>query len=262
MSAFGLTACTSPPNNSAPGDLPGVSSAQATRAASGGRFAVSHSFTLRLPSGDVEAIQQRDLTECAKLGCTVLNTRLDRSNEGRVNARSSLRIAPDGYAALVKVIAAPPARVIVHSESAEDKTAPRLDVEKRLEVKSALRDRLTDMLRDTGTNSVADLATIAKELAEVQGDIEAAVAQRDYLRTITDTVLVDINYNGLPTLIGGIDFSPIGHAIHGVSQTVVASVAALISFLAAIIPWLPLVALVVWIVRVGLRRWKARKSPA
>jgi hypothetical protein len=73
---------------------------------------------------------------------------------------------------------------------------------------------------------------------------------------------VDINYNGRPALVGGIDLAPIGYAVSGAGQTVVASVAALISFLAAAVPWLPLIALLVWAARSGLRRWKARKSQA
>jgi hypothetical protein len=40
-------------------------------------------------------------------------------------------------------------------------------------VKTALRDRLAAGLREPGTKSLADLANIEKELAQVQGDIEA-----------------------------------------------------------------------------------------
>ncbi len=71
-----------------------------------------------------------------------------------------------------------------------------LDIDKRLEVKTALRDRLSAMLKDPSAKSAADLAAIEKELAQAQGDIEAAIAQRDYLRTITHTVRVDIAYDG------------------------------------------------------------------
>jgi len=262
-SAVTLMGCGSTATDFLAGELAAVGADQAAQRAPGERrLAVTHAFTLRLPSSDVETIQQKHLAECARLGGTVLNTRLDRSNQGRINARSSVRLTPDAYVAFAKIIATPPARIVVHSESAEDKTAPMLDIDKRLEVKSTLRDRLTAMLHDPGTKSVADLAAIEKELAQVQGDIEAATAQRDYLRTITETVHVDVNYNGVPTLVGGMDLSPIRYAVTGAGQTVVASFAALISFLAAAVPWLPLIAVVFWGVRSGLRRLKARRSPA
>jgi hypothetical protein len=225
-------------------------------------MAVSHVFSLRVPSNQVEAIHQKHLAECRKLGCSVLNTQLDRSNEGRIGARSSVRIAPDAYQAFAAIIQAPPADVITHSESADDKTIPILDIQKRLEVKSTLRDRLTAMLRDPGAKSTADLAALEKELAQVQGDIESAIAQREYLRTITETVRVDISYSGRAAQVAGIDFSPVKQAVDGIGRTAVGSTAWLISFLAAVAPWLPLLALRVWGGRVGLRRWRTQKRQA
>jgi uncharacterized cupredoxin-like copper-binding protein len=145
------------------------------------KIAVTRGFTLRLPSNEVAAIQQRHLAECAKLGCTVLETRLDRLSEMRISARTSVRVAPNQYPAFAAVITAPPVDVTTQSERAEDMTVVVLDVDKRLEVKTALRDRLITMLKDQGSKSVADLAAIEKELAQTQGDIEVAIAQRDYL---------------------------------------------------------------------------------
>jgi len=226
------------------------------------RLAITHGFTLQLPGADVEGVQQRHLSQCAKLGCTVVSTLLDRSIEGRITARSQVRIAPDAFAAFADALAAPPAKIVTHSESADDKTAPMLDVEKRLEVKSALRDRLAAMLREPGTKSAADLATIEKELAQVQGDIEGIVAQRDYLRTITETVRVNISYEGFAAQVAGVDLSPISRAGNNIGGTLVQSVAALISFLASVVPWLPFVALFAWAARRGLRRWRARTAPA
>jgi hypothetical protein len=225
-------------------------------------IAVTRGFTLRLPSNEVAAVQERHLAECAKLGCTVLQTRLDRLNEKLTNARASVRIAPDRYPAFAAVIMAPPAEVTTQSEQAEDRTVAVLDVDKRLEVKTALRDRLTAMLRDPITKSAADLAAIEKELAQAQGDIEAAIAQRDFLRTITETVRVDITYEGRSVVIAGYDFSPIKRAADGIGQTLIASVASVIVFLAAAVPWLPLIVFVVWGVLRGFRRWRAKRALA
>jgi uncharacterized protein DUF4349 len=225
----------------------------------GQRLAISHRFTLRLPSREVEPLQQKHLAECARLRCTVLNTYVDRSSEGRITASSSVRIAPDAYGILAALIAAPPAEVISHSQTSEDKTIPLLDLEKRLDGKSALRDRLTALLSDPSAKTAAELVAIEKELAQVQGDIEAATAQRDYLRTITETVRVDITYRGQPSLIRGVDLTPITSALDGSGRTIVQSVAYLISFLVALVPWLPLIAFVVWLVRRLTRYWRARK---
>jgi len=223
-------------------------------------IAVTRGFTLRLPSAEVAAVQQKHLSECAKLGCSVLETRLDRLGEGVTGARTSVRIAPDRYPAFAAVVTAPPAEVTTQSERAEDRTVAVLDVDKRLEVKTALRDRLSAMLRDPASKSAADLAAIEKELAQAQGDIEAAIAQRDYLRTITETVRVDITYDGRPGVVGGYDLSPIKRAADGIGQTLITSLASLIITLTAAVPWLPLVVLLVWGIRRGVRRWRARTA--
>jgi Domain of unknown function (DUF4349) len=261
-SALALAACGEAQRSGQAPPAPGPQSpVQASQFSVLKRLAVSHAFSLRMPSIEVEAVQQRHLAECNKLGCTVLTTNLDRSIEGRVTARSTMRIAPAAYPAFAAVITAAPSELVSHTESTEDKTAEVLDVEKRLEVKVALRDRLSAMLKDSRATSLADLLAIEKELAQIQGDIEATTAQRDYLRTITETVRLDIVYHGQPAVVSGVDFSPISFAVSGASRTVVWSVAALISFLAALVPWLPLIALVWWAVRRSFRRWRAAKAP-
>jgi len=192
----------------------------------------------------------------------VLETRLDQLGDGRVNARASVRVAPERYPALAAVITAPPAEVTTQSERADDRTIAVLDVDKRLEVKTALRDRLTAMLNDPATKSVTDLIAIEKELVQAQGDIEAATTQRNYLRTITDTVQIDITYDGHQVVVAGYDFSPIKRAIDGIGGTFATSVASLITFVAAAAPWLPVIALLVWGARRGLRRWRTARSSA
>jgi hypothetical protein len=221
-------------------------------------IAVTRSFTLRLPGSEVAAVQERNLAECAKLECTVLETRLEQLVDGRVSARTSVRVAPERYPALAAAITARPAQVITQSERADDRTIAVLDVDKRLAVKTALRDRLTAMLNDPATKSVADLIAIEKELVQAQGDIEAATTLRNYLGTITDTVQVDVTYDGQQVVVAGYDFSPIKRAIDSIGGTFATSVASLITFVTTVVPWLPVIALLVWGARRGLRRWRTR----
>ena len=260
-SAIALVACAPALDVNAPASTTAqLTPSQSDQSNTNRHLAISYGFTLRLPSNEVEAVQQKHLVECRKLRCAVLNTRLDRSNEGRVTARSSLRLPPDSYAAFAAAITAPPIDVTSRSETAEDKSLPILDTERRLEVKIALRERLTAMLRDPGAKTTADIVAIEKELAQVQGDIETATAQRDYLRTTTETVRVDISYNGQAPLVGGVDFDPIVRAVSSIGQTLVGSVATLIWFLTLVVPWLPLVAFLVWIVRRSLVRRRAQNT--
>jgi hypothetical protein len=234
--------------------------AQAAPANTQAKLAVTHTFELSMPSDQVEAVQRRHLDECQRLGCTVLTTMLQHGAPGHVYASTSLRIGPQSFDALAKVLAAAPARIIRHAQTAEDKTIPLLDVEKRLEAKTALRDRLEAMLKDPATKTTADLLAIEKELALIQGDIESATAQRDYLRTITDTVKVDISYDGIVAEVGGLDLGPLKRATSEFGDTVLTSLAALIYIFAALLPWLPVIVLFGWAVRRGFRRWRAARA--
>jgi hypothetical protein len=257
-----LASCgPSSPNNFI-ADIPNPGLAQQDRGATADRrIAVTHRFSLRVPNAETEAIQQKHMAECTRLGCSILSTSVDRSNEGRINARATVRIKPESYDAFAALLASPPAQVTGHSQSGEDVTLPILDAEKRLEAKTVLRDRLTAMLRDQSAKTAADLVTIEKELAQVQGDIESIVAQRDSLRTRTDTMRIDISYAGAVGQYGSVDLTPIYQAARGINQTVVSSIAWLISSLAALVPWLPVIALFWWIARRVIRRWRVPKAP-
>lgn len=217
------------------------------------QIALAHSFGIELPSSAVQETQQKNISECLAAGCSVLSTRLDRLPDGAVRAAIAVRIAPDRYQAFVSSVTAPPVRLISHVETAEDKTIPLLDVEKRLDAQVALRDRLAQMLKQAGTG-VADLVAVEKQLADVQGTIESETAQRDYLRTITDTVRVDVTYDGLIQQAGPFDISPIRTALDGFGHTVIGSLGEMINWIAYALPWLPLVVLAGWMVRRTLRR--------
>jgi hypothetical protein len=170
-----------------------------------------------------------------------------------VEGSISVRIAPDKFQSFADSLTAPPARLISHAQSAEDKTTAVLDVEKRLAAQEALRDRLTQLLQQANGN-VGDLVSVEKQLAEVQGTVESETAQRDYLRTITDTVKVDVTYNGLIQQAGPFDVSPIRAALDSFMQTMIASVGEVITWIAYALPWLPLAALAGWALRVVFRR--------
>jgi hypothetical protein len=245
-----------------PPPILGFDAARAAPANAQTKLAVTHAYTLAMPSRDVEAVQRRDLDECARLGCTVLSTTLQYAYGDQVVARTSLRISPQGFDAFTKVLAAWPAHIVSHSQTADDKTLPLLDVEKRLAAKIALRDRLEAMLKDPATKTTADLLAIEKELSQIQSDIESATAQRDYLRTITDTVRVDIAYDGLVAEVAGLEFAPLKRALGDFGATVLNSLATLIYLTAALLPWLPVFVGFGWLVRRGLRRWRARRAQA
>ncbi len=240
--------------------MPGAA-AQGGHATADRYLAITHRLTLRVPSAEIEALQRKHMAECAKLGCSIVATSIDNSNEGRIHAHASVRIKPESFDAFAAVLAAPPAQITMRAQSSEDLAVPILDDERRLAAKTTLRDRLMAMLRDPSPKSAADLVAIEKELAQAQADVEAITAQRDSLRLRTDMVRVEITYLGAASVLGGADLTPIHQAVRAIGETAVASVAALITTTVAIVPWLPVIALIWWLARRGVRKWRSRKLP-
>jgi hypothetical protein len=219
--------------------------------------AINDRFMVTVPGEAIQEVYRKHLAECRRLGCEVLSTSLDQSVRGRVQASSSVRISPQAYPEFEAVLSAPPSEITTRTETAEDKTLPLLDVEKRLEAKTALRERLTAMLRQPGQASIADLAAVERQIADVQSDIEAATAQRDYLRTITETVRVDIDYFSAAAKTNRIDFSPIAEAFDNGLDTIIRSTAGVIFFVLGILPWSPVLFLAGLLIR---RLFRSRKT--
>ncbi|MBV8450887.1 MAG: DUF4349 domain-containing protein [Deltaproteobacteria bacterium] len=215
-----------------------------------------------MPNAEIEAVQEKNSAECVKLGCNILSSSINRSDRGSVNASMSIRIKPDAYDAFAAALAAPPARIRYHSQTADDLTAPVLDTEKRMAAKTALRERLTALLNDQSPKTAADLIAIERELSETQGEIENFTAQLENLHKQTDMVRVDITYVGTTVGYAGLDFVPLHDAVMDVGQTVIRSLTWLIYCLAAVGPWLPIIALVWWMIRRRRRQSLRSVTPA
>jgi hypothetical protein len=231
-----------------PGDGQGAGQGDVQR-----RIAYTNRFVLEMPSADVADAQQKTLSACLAAGCSVENTRLDRLPNGGMQGEISVRIAPDKLAALTATITAPPARLVSHAETADDKTIAVLDIEKRLAAQVALRERLNQLLA-RANGSVGDLVAAEKQLAEVQGTIESQTAQLAYLHTITDTVRVDVSYNGLLQQAGPFDLSPVREALDAFLATLIGSAGDMITWVAIVLPWLPL-----GLVGLLMLRWLVRR---
>ncbi|MEA1674169.1 DUF4349 domain-containing protein [Nitrospirillum sp. BR 11163] len=231
-----------------------VTGAQRGEPEQGKYLAVTQSYSLSLPASAVELVQNRHLETCAKLGCLVLDSSLDHGYANRITARTSIRIPPQGVAALVADLTAPPARVTSHSITTEDMTTTVLDTDKRLESKTALRDRLTALMHGPTHMTVSDLVAAERELANTQGEIESLTAQRDYLRRQTEMVRIDVDYNGEVAVAGDTDLTPISSAFKGFGRTMVRATASLIATIAGLLPWLPLILLAGWVLRHPLKR--------
>lgn len=203
----------------------------------------------------------RDL--CGTLKCELLSSSLLRETPQQPgNAMLEMRVAPADVDKLLNGLAGV-AKVVSQNTTSEDKTSEVIDVEARIKNRTEFRDSLRLMLRDTVTKrTMADLLAIQRTLSDTQAELDAIATQRKVLAQQTSKQHIQIQFTPARALVqGGRSYNPMMHALREAGSVLAESVGALITFLAAVLPWLLLVVLPVgWLVRVLWRRRRASKA--
>ena len=155
------------------------------------------------------------------------------------------------------------AHVVSHTTTSEDKTAEVIDVEARIRNRTEFRDSLRVMLRDTVTKrTMADLLAIQRTLSDTQAELDAIATQRKVLAQQTSRQHIQIQFTPTRALVrGGDSYSPMAKALRNAGAVLAESVGALITFVAAVLPWVLLIGLPLgWLARVLWRRRRARAA--
>jgi Domain of unknown function (DUF4349) len=201
----------------------------------------------------------RDL--CGTLQCELLSSSLLRETPQQPgNAMLEMRVAPADVDKLLSGLAGV-AKVVSQNTTSEDKTAEVIDVEARIKNRTEFRDSLRLMLRDTVTKrTMADLLAIQRTLSDTQAELDAIATQRKVLAQQTSKQHIQIQFTPSRTLVqSGRSYNPMMRALREAGSVLAESVGVLITFLAAVLPWLLLVGLpLVWLVRLVWRRRRAK----
>lgn len=203
----------------------------------------------------------RDL--CGTLQCELLSSSLLRETPQQPgNAMLEMRVAPADVDRLLGGLAGV-AKVVSQNTTSEDKTAEVIDVEARIKNRIEFRDSLRLMLRDTVTKrTMADLLAIQRTLSDTQAELDAIATQRKVLEQQTSKQHIQVQFTPARTLVqGGRSYNPMMRALREAGSVLAESVGALITFLAAVLPWLLLVGLpLAWLVRLLWRRRRVKAA--
>jgi hypothetical protein len=193
--------------------------------------------------------QVRDL--CATLRCELLTATLLRETPQQPgNALLEMRVAPADVDRLLGTLAGV-ATIVSQNTISEDKTTEVIDVEARIKNRTDFRDSLRLMLLE-----------IQRTLSDTQAELDAMAAQRKLLEQQTSKQHIQIQFTPTRALVqGGTSYSPIGRALRDAGHVLGESMGALITFVAAVLPWLVLVVLPLgWMLRALWRRRRARRG--
>lgn len=243
-------------------------SMQANRSAAA-KLAFTHDLALGLPPDRVAphfaAARDRCLSDTG-LGCVLVSSSLEDGARpsGRPQAQIQVRLPHESVAPYVAFLTAPlpgeaAGDVVLRRQAtrADDLTTPLEDGDRRLAQLTAYRARLDELAAKSDTR-VEDLIRIAGELSKVQSQIEEGEARQRGLQRRIDTEIVSVSFHSDGARSGA--FAPVEDAWSQAGQTFGASAADALRFAVASLPWLPVAAIGLLLVRVLWRLRRRRRA--
>ena len=243
-----LGGCSRPQEGAAHGEqAPAPVAADATR-----QLAYAHSVRFDAAPERLPAIHAAGLAACRDAGaaaCTLLESRID--SEPRAGAALKFRARPQVIPKLIAALGAQ-AELAHQSTSAEDLSGPIADNARQLAMLEDYRARLEDM-RGRAANDIDALIKVNHELADVQATLEQAAGKRAELAQRVETEILQV---AISSEAHRPFWTPIGRALRGFGGNLAKGIAYAITALPYLLPWLVMIALAVWALRRGLRRWR------
>ena len=223
--------------------------------------AVRHRLEIVEASSGLAKSVEAVVAFCGTIQCEVLSSSV--TNETAVLSPSgniAARVAPPDLNKFLEFVAKQ-GKTAQHSTESEDKTAAVIDVEAKLKNQTDFRDSLRRMLTRPGV-SVADLLQIQEKLADAQAELDSEATQRKVLANETEKVFVEIAFHAEQQTIKRGAFASVGEALRDFGADFGDSLAALITAVAAIIPWLIVIIPGLWFLRRAVRRLRERRRAA
>ncbi|MDF0487207.1 DUF4349 domain-containing protein [Sphingomonas sp. H39-1-10] len=227
------------------------------------KIAYSYSVTYRIDAGSIAGVQAKQVALCTALGgarCRIIKTSVGTDTiEGGTNGQTSLLVAAgiaNGFnAKLDAVVVAAGGTVQSRSTNAEDITKQTIDTDARVRAKQALADRLLALIQH-GSGNVGDLVAAEKAYSDTQEEVDAARSLQAELRQRVAMSQIDVDYTSSdPRSI----FAPVRRSARTAGESFGNSLAALLTFVIVALPWVALLALLLWLKRRLGWRWSLRK---
>jgi hypothetical protein len=187
---------------------------------------------------------------CGTIRCEIVSSSIVNRTSGTAPSGSiSMRVAPADMKKLLDQLGKS-GTLIQQTNESQDKTATVIDVDAKIKNLTEYRDNLRGLLGRSSAN-LTDLIAVRKELTDVQSQLDSQATQRKVLADETEKVAIDIHFRVKGS---GSGFGKIGTAFSDSMSVMADSVAVLITFVFAIVPWVLLLLIAAWIAVKAIRR--------
>ncbi len=219
-----------------------------------------HAFEIITPESDLRNSWESVVAFCDTIQCEITSSSITARTAGSSpSGKISLRVAPPDLVKLLGEIQKL-GKIVQHTTEREDRTAAVVDTEARLKNLTAFRDNLRAMLTKPSA-TVKDLIEIQQQLTETQSQLDSETAKRKILANETDKIAVAVSFRVNEPRGGGQGLVQIWDALHDSGIVLAGSTASLITVVVAVIPWLIVIVLVLWLLRRTWRRLRRGRVP-
>jgi Domain of unknown function (DUF4349) len=209
-------------------------------------IAVGHKVEILSGEAELPKGWESIISFCASIQCEVTASSLTARTRGfSASGSIVMRVAPQDFAKLFAQ-AEKQGNVVQHTTESEDKTSAVVDSEAKLKNLTAYRDSLRAML-----------AKPSLSVKEVQSEPDSETANRKILANETEKIAVEINFRIERQAKRPSGLTPIWDALRDSGCNLGESLATLIMVMVAVIPWLVLFALAIWLLR---KLWRQRRG--
>lgn len=229
-------------------------------------IAYAYRFGLELPAEAAPKMMARHEQACIAAGasaCQVIGSNSSRVGRDSVEARLEMRATP-AYVARFRAALDGEARgaggrVAQQAVESEDLTRQLVDTEARMRAMETLRDRLQQLLA-TRSGPLEQLLQVERELARVQGELDATRSALAVMRTRVQTSRLDVTYSAAGQLAPDSAARPVVDALNSASYAFMSSLGVLILFIASVLPVLLVGAPLIWLLWRWRRKVRTRKA--
>lgn len=221
-------------------------------------IAMRHHLVVETSESDLEKAWESVNEFCRSIPCGIMESTINKKTPySPPSGNLVLRVLPQHLKPLLEHINKV-GNVVTQNTESEDKTSTVIDVEAKIKNLTELRNRLRTILT-TRTGSLKDVVEVERELSRAQSELDGLVGSRKALANETEKVAVTIDFRPKPSIAETGALAPIISAWHGMGRVFAGSIAAIITFIVAVIPWLILIIPGIWFLPKLFRRLFKRR---
>ncbi|RYG30319.1 MAG: DUF4349 domain-containing protein [Burkholderiales bacterium] len=228
-------------------------------------IAYTYNYGFKVPAAGMQGLLDAHKKQCEDAGpskCYVVGSSIsglgDDQSYGQMTIRGSADWVKTFRAGMVDGLKPFNATLDSNSDSAEDLTVNIVDSEARLRSLKTMRDRLEQLLRDR-PGKLGDLLEIEREYARVQGEIDSSESILAQMKLRVAMSVMTLNYTASYPPGSESVWRPVGDAFGGFEASFAGAFAAIVRFVAEILPVVIIGGLAVWGV-IGVLRWRGRRN--